>query len=187
MGYTYNTVVSRAHRRCLDRAKGNRPRVVSESPAPDFRPAETVAAVEKCTAVLDAYYRGPNRSPVVARIVVGPILRKLRAHIRAGRRSSADSAGAYFNALDEYVTEALQLVMSGGPPGRRSRALRALRAIVAALVALGRRTVSTYRPAIRPDSDHGPPPGRLVAARPAAPHGPPAVTHDSWMTPALAA
>jgi len=39
-----------------------------------------------------------------------------------------------------------------------------------------------------PDSDHGPPPGRLVAARPAAPHGPPlVVASDNRVTTAVAA
>lgn len=64
----------------------------------------------------------------------------------------------------------------------------ALPVLLHPLLLLALVTPSTYQPVTRPDSDHGPPPGRLVAARPAAPHGPPlVVASDNRVTTAVAA
>lgn len=232
-GCNIRGVVSRTHRRCLDRAKANRAkavappcdvtqRIVSLTDAGevsrvvqgfasiigggndiDQRLARHVAGERtgrRRVITLPHRDRRPVRhlaetippgyaADLAKAMAGGPAaLRAKRAHfasiieVTALHPGSIDEAGAStLAAVVEWLDDALDLLSS--PDELRSQAflLPLLRRVASQSAWLRGSTAHT---ANRPDSDHGPPPGHLVTA---APHGPPAVTHDSWMTPALAA
>lgn len=116
----------------------------------------------------------------------GPVaLRAKRAgiiEVTAAHPGSIDEAGASALAtVVAWLDQALELLSSPDPLRNQALLLPALRRVASQVAWLAGSAAHT---ANRPGSDHGPPPGHLVTA---APHGPPAVTHNAWMTPTLAA